>query len=635
MGELTAVPSTESTAPATGRTPWGWAGPAFALVALVLLAYLPAFRGGWIWDDDHYVTRNTTLRTADGLRRIWFEPKASPQYYPVTFTSFWIEQKLWGPNPAGYHVTNALLHAAACVVLWRILRRLNVPGAWVIAAAWGAHPVNAESVAWVTERKNVLSGLFYLSALLVYFHPTRPPKRPATTPSDPDAAPPIDPDTANFAYARFGSPAYWTALALFVLALLSKSVTATWPAVVLLIVWWKRGTIRPRDVLSLVPFFALGLAMGAVTSLVERFHVGAGGDEFAYSLAQRCTIAGRVIAFYAAKDVLPVNLSFIYRKWDVEPWQWVFPLAVAAVVAALYFARRRLGRGPLTAVLFFIGTLVPALGFINVYPMRFSFVADHFQYLASIGVVALVVGTFARWWRARGRVPAVLLLAILVALTWQRNTVLASAEHLWADTIRKNDRAWMAHTNLGILRLDRGEARLAARVPADDDLRAAAAEFDATRALRPDLVEPYLNLGRVAELRGDTVTAERWLREAQRTAPESAEPHFHLGRVLVDTGRVGDGIAEYHRALDLNPRHEPARVNLGGVLAAQGKIDEAIEQYHKALEIDPDSLFARVNLGNALLAKGNKRDAAEQFRRAITIEPRLPQALDGLRAAEN
>ena len=338
---------------------------------------MPALRGGFNWDDDAYVTNNLTLRSVHGLSQIWGQLTATPQYYPLVFTSFWLEYHLWGLNPLGYHVVNVLLHALAAMLLWRVLVRLQLPGAWLAAGIFALHPVAVESVAWVTERKNVLSAVFYFAAALAYLRW----RDDGTT------------TTGLRATSSWRSLVlYLLSLALFICALFSKTVTASLPAALLLVIWWKHGRIAGRDVWPLLPFFVAGAALGLVTSWLERTHVGANGPEWALSFFDRCLIAGRALWFYAGKLFWPANLTFIYPRWQIDPgiwWQWLFPAAAIALVMILWSLRGRIGRGPLVAVLFFAGTLLPALGFANVYPMRYSFVADHFQYLASVGLIVL------------------------------------------------------------------------------------------------------------------------------------------------------------------------------------------------------------------------------------------------------
>ncbi|HEX4342912.1 MAG TPA: O-GlcNAc transferase, partial [Verrucomicrobiae bacterium] len=327
------------------------------LVVATFIAYQPMWHAGFIWDDDAYVTNNQTLHDLNGLKQIWLEPKATPQYYPLVYTTFWLEYHTWKLNPLGYHVVNVLLHALGSLLLWRVLKRLALPGAWLAAAIFALHPVNVESVAWVTERKNVLSAVLFFAAALAYL---------------------------RFDGLAESKKRLWTwwcaALLLFIGALLSKTVACSLPAALLLVCWWKKGRVTMADVLPLIPFFIMGLGLGLHTAWLEKHHVGASGAEWSLSFIERCLIAGRALWFYAGKLVWPSQLTFIYPRWQIGTgvwWQWLFPLAVLAVVVTLWRARKRLGRGPLVAVLFFAGTLLPALGFFDLYPMRYSFVADH------------------------------------------------------------------------------------------------------------------------------------------------------------------------------------------------------------------------------------------------------------------
>ena len=327
--------------------------PGLLLIAATFIAYQPVWHAGFVWDDDAHVTR-PILRSLHGLWRIWFEPGATQQFYPFLYSAFWVEHRWWGDSAAGYHLANVALHAAVACLLHRVLRRLAVPGAFLAAAVFALHPVCVESVAWISEQKNTLSAVFYLSAALAYLRFDRERK------------------------------AGWFAagLGLFALAVLSKSVTATLPAALLVVFWWKRGQLSwKRDGLPLVPWFVLGAGAGAMTAWMERTHVGASGAAYALGGAERFLVAGRAVWFYLAKIFWPVDLVFVYPHWTVdvrELWQAVFPATALAAVAALFALRKRF-RGPLATALLFGGTLFPALGFINVFPFLYSYVADHFQ----------------------------------------------------------------------------------------------------------------------------------------------------------------------------------------------------------------------------------------------------------------
>ena len=508
------------------------------IILLVFLAYLPALHGGFIWDDDVYVTNNPTLHDLGGLQRIWFEVGAVPQYYPMVHTTFWLEYHLWGLHPMGFHLINVLLHATAAILLWQVLLRLRIQGAWLAAVLFALHPVCVESVAWITERKNVLSAVFYFAAALAYLR--------------------------FVAWAEPGGPNrlrwhwYLVALVLFMAALLSKTVTCTLPTALLLVCWWKQGRVQRGEILPLLPFFALGVGLGLLTAWIEKYHVGAQGAAWSLTLADRCLIAGRALWFYAGKLVWPAHLTFIYPRWKIESavwWQWLFPVAAAGVVAGLWLARRRLGKGPLVAVLFFAGTLGPALGFVNVYPMRYSFVADHFQYLASVGLITLCAAGLARI----PRIIPTTLVVLLGALAWQQAGIYRNPETLWRDTLSKNPDCSMAHNNLGSLLYDQGHME--------------------------EAMEHY--------------------RKAIQNDPNNYEALNNLGIALGTQGQFDEAIENIHKAIQIKPNFSGALVSLGIALASRGQFDEAIGNFRQAIQIDPNNCEALNNLGNAFAAGGS------------------------------
>jgi tetratricopeptide (TPR) repeat protein len=621
-------PATKSERPPPTRE-WiaVWLGA--LLVALMLIVYLPALRGGFNWDDDAYVTNNLTLRNVLGLSQIWGQLTATPQYYPLVYTSFWLEYHLWGLNPLGYHVVNVLLHTLAAMLLWRVLVRLQVPGAWLAGGIFALHPVAVESVAWVTERKNVLSGVFYFTAALAYLRWQDYRTTAHRTTND----------------ERGSIILYLLSLALFICALFSKTVTASLPAALLLVMWWKHGRIAGRDVWPLLPFFVAGGALGLLTSWLERTHVGANGPEWALSFFDRCLIAGRALWFYAGKLFWPANLTFIYPRWQIDPgiwWQWLFPAAAIAVVMILWSLRTRIGRGPLVAVLFFAGTLFPALGFANIYPMRYSFVADHFQYLASAGLIVLATAGLTRLFRP---VPfaAVVVPLLLALLTWKQSAIYADQKTLWLDTLAKNPAGWMAHNNLGTvlegeghidealshyeeavhLKPDHAEAHnnLGNTFYKKGRTDAAILEYREAIRLKPDYATAYGNLGTALGAQGRNDEAMKQFRESIRLNPLDGRAHYNFGIVLFKNNQADDAIKEFQEAVRLLPDYANARVNLGIALGSAGRLDEAVAQFQEAVRSKPDFAEARSDLGIALLKKGQIDEAINQFQEAIRLKP--------------
>jgi len=505
-----------------------WAGAALVLAALIW-AYAPAERGGFIWDDSGHLTA-PELRSTEGLGRIWFELGATQQYYPLLHTAFWVEHRWWGDNPLGYHWANLLLHAGAAFLAWQVLRRLAVPGAGLAAALFALHPVQVESVAWISEQKNTLSAIFYLGALLAYLR--------------------FD-DSRRRAWYAF-------ALVLFLAGLCSKTVTATLPAALLVIFWWKRGRLDPRgDVLPLLPFFLLGAGAGLLTAWFERALIGAQGADFALTFAQRATLGGRALWFYAGRLLWPAHLSFVYPRWDLPPGgSWGWPLTAVAVVVALWRGRKR-ARGPLAAVLLFAGTLFPVLGFFNVYPFVYSFVADHFQYLASLALLALAAAglaglraSFSPVGRFLSGVLMALLPAGLALLTWQQCRAYSNVAVLYRATLIQNPSAWLAHDNLGLLYAAVGRAPEARM------------HFAATVALEPDYFGAYNNLGILLFQSGQTSAAAAQFQAALRLRPADPETHNNLGNVLYFAGDFMGATRQYAEALRLRPDYPEARANL-------------------------------------------------------------------------
>jgi tetratricopeptide (TPR) repeat protein len=581
------------------------------LLLVTLAAYLPVWHGGMLWDDDAHLTR-ASLRSLSGLWRIWFDLGATQQYYPVAHSAFWVMHRLWGDATLGYHLVNIVLHACSAWLVFLILRRLAIPGAMLAAAIFALHPIEVESVAWMTELKNTLSGVGYLGAMLAYLH--------------------FDSSRARRMYL--------TAIALFVLALLSKTVTATLPAALLVIFWWQRGTLRWReDVAPLVPFLGVGAGLGLLTAWVERTQIGAEGAAFQFTIIERCLIAGRAFWFYLWKLVWPTNLTFIYPRWHVSQqvaWQYIFPLAAIALAIGLWMYRNT-SRAPLAAMLFFAGTLFPALGFFNVYPFIYSFVADHFQYLAGLGPIVLfsaALATIATRWPARSTaiVAAVALIVCAPAavLTWNQTHEYADAETLYRTTLERNRDCWMAYINLGKLRQD--EARARGNDPAL--LEQALSMFQKAVSIEPRISQAHNNLGALLLTMGRDEDALAEFRKAVDLKPSDPEVHQNISLALQRLGRTEESAAEAQASLKLQPDQAAAHLTLADALQSQGRLDEAIREYAAALQLAPDDAEARNNYGSALAKAGRMDEAMAQFQEGVRLNPLAFHALNNLGSVE-
>ena len=581
--------------------PLAWAGgftrpgalAALALGLLVIGCYFPAFFAGFVWDDEAF-TEAAAVREVSGLWRIWSSPRAienEGHYWPLVYTTFWLEHKLWGLAPAGYHAVNVALHLANTLLLWRLAERLAVPGAWLLAAVFAVHPLHVESVAWVIERKDLLSGLFYLAAFLVWVRFTeespdtggsadaalRETRRPSVR--DRLSGRPRLPGRRHLPRRR-----YFLALALYVCAMLSKSIAVTLPAALLIVQWWKRGRVTGADLLRVAPFFAAGLAIAIVD---VSFYSAREPVSLGFSPVERLLIAARALWFYAGKLLWPAELVVIYPHWEVsvtDPLAWACVAAGMALAAALWFLRHRIGRGPLAGVLLFAVTLSPVLGFVDYGYMQFSFVADRYQYLAGIGLTAVLVGAAAHGagrlpevWRKGAAGIAAVALAVLGALTWRQAEIYRDEVTFFTWIVSHNPAARGAQGNLGtaLLEAQRPEEALAA------------------------------------------------IRIAMKQDPDDVKPHANAGAALVRMRRLEEAEEQLRRALELDPHHTIALQNLAESLRKQGRLEEALEYYRAAMETDAENPMPHAGMGDALLRLGRYEESLRSFDRALALEPGL------------
>jgi len=570
-----------------------------ALIVATAVAYLPAWNGKPIWDDNAHITQ-PELRSWHGLVEVWTQVGATQQYYPLVHSVFWIEQKLWGDSVLGYHLINIFLHGFAAIVLLRILLRLKVPGAWLAAGLFALHPVQVESVAWISEIKNTLSGLFFFCSILAYLN--------------------FDQNRSRVAY--FGS------LALFLFGLMCKTAIAPLPAIILAVLWWRRGRLRLRDdVVPSLPFFGLGIGAGLFTAWVERNFVGAHGTVFQLSILQRCLIAARDFWFYLFKLLWPVKLTFIYPRWQISGaiwWQYLFPLTLILLLALIWRLRKK-NRGPLAAVLVFLGLLFPALGFINVYPFIYSFVADHFQYLACVGPLTLFAAgmTMALDSIAPGKVllrPTIsfLLLLTLGALSWRQCRDYRDIETLWRTTIARNPDCWMAYSNLGSF--------LSARGNVDEAIR----DFRKALELWPNQSKDHNNLGKALVQKGRIAEAMDHFQTALRVSPEDPDTESNIGAASLQQGDADEAISHLRRAVEKWPRHAQGHINLGNALLQNREIDAAIAEYEKTLAVPFDHAESHYSIGTALRQKGDVEEAIVHYRKALELRPDYANAHNNL-----
>ena len=570
---------------------------------LVVVSYLPAMLwGGFVWDDK-ILTNAEPIQEVSGLWQIWFSPSAIGEeghYWPLVYTTFWLEHKLWGFDPTGYHIVNVLLHLANTLLVWHILRRLAVPGTWMVAAVFAVHPLHVESVAWVIERKDVLSGLFYLAAVLAWMRFVEQPR-----------------------LRRYA----WS-LVLYAAALLSKSIAVTLPVALLIWHWWQQGRVTSTDLLRLVPFGVVGLV---ITVGDLSFYQSVEPLSLGYSLTERTLIAARALWFYAGKLLWPSELAVIYPLWDIrvsDPLAWGYLAAAVTLVVVLWHFRRQLGRGPLAGALFFVVTLSPVLGFVDYGYMQFAFVADRFQYLAGIGFMAVVIGSAAYGvrrlsglWQKGALGIGVVVLVVLGLLTWRQASIYRDNETLHRHIIALNPQARDAHLNLGIILYNQGryeEALDAARIAVEQ---------------RPDYSRTHANLGAALNELGRYEEAELHLRRAIALNPQEWHAHLNLGEASYKQARHEEALEATRVVIEQAPYLSEAYANLGVILKALGRYDEAIDALAQAAVLDsasPQAAELHVHMGQAAQKNGQPEAAAGYYIQALELDPHHAQALHWL-----
>ena len=581
-----------------------WKSPvagAALIMLLTVVVYNPALRCGFIWDDDAHLTANPAMTAPHGLRMIWSSLAVS-RYYPLTLTSFWVQRRLWGLNPMPYHLVNIALHAINGVLIFFLLRRLRIPAAWLAATLWVLHPVNVESVAWITELKNTQSGLFFFLSALCFLR-----------------------------FDEQKNPRWYTlALVCGVAAMLSKPSTVVLPAALLLCVWWQRGYWRRTDLLRIAPLFGLALGMSALTVVEQRGHIlRTGVTEWKLGVVERFIIAGKVVWFYAAKLLWPAPLTFVYPRWEIDTVSLASWVPLAGLVAASVFLWRRRrqpwARASLFGCGYFVAALLPVMGFFNVFYFRYSFVADHFQYLACIGLIALTASAGAAMYeragqqgRDLGRLAAALVLVLLAVSTWKQARIYQNQETLWRDTLAKNPAAWMAHNNLSAILIQQGK------------IEEGMWQSEQALRLNPDYADAHNNLGNALLQAGQVTEALAHLQQTVRLIPNSALARYNLGNALLQAGRIKESMEQYEQALQLNPDYTDAHNNLGNALLQAGQATEALAHFQQALRLKPDSAAVHCNLGIALEQTGNVREAAQHYQQALRISPDFAKARNAL-----
>ncbi|MBN1384658.1 MAG: tetratricopeptide repeat protein [Elusimicrobia bacterium] len=505
------------------------------MVILTFTVYFPAIRGGFVWDDYKSFVNNPLVVRPDGLKQIWFSTK-NMDYWPLTYTTFWLERRVWGLNPAGYHLINVTLHTINAILIWLLLTRLGVRWAWLAAAIFALHPVNVESVAWITERKNVLSGMFYFLTIFTYL---------------------------KFDYDK-NRRWYIISIILFILALLSKTSTVMLPVVLLLCHWWLYNSIRKKDIYEIIPFFGLSVLMSYVTLWFAQNRSIRGVEIWTAGLPERIILAGKNFWFYLGKIFFPYKLTFVYPRWTTEPDMIIsyIPVTAVLITGILLWRKRQKWAKPLFMGFGYFGvTLLPVLGFFNVYFMRYSFAADHWQYLANIGIIALAISgiaLFSEKIKSLSYIAGIPIIITLGILTWKQELIYKNEETLWLDTINKNPGTFMAHNNLGVIYSKRNEHEKAFK------------EYQKAIELNHNDAETHINLGNFYfDYQKNYPKALLEYKKAIALKPNDAGMHYNLGLLYYSAKQYKKALREFKIVLNLNPDYK----------LAQDKINEIIDKF--------------------------------------------------------
>ena len=641
------------------------------VLAVTFWVYSPAFHGDWLWDDSVLIVDNPLMSDPGGLRKIWIEPGVLKDYYPVTFTLQRLEWQWFGMHRLGYHLVNISLHALSALLVWRLLEKLGVRGAWCGGVLFAVHPVMVESVAWISELKNTLALPPLLLAMLYW----------------------ID-------YDERRSPRdYRQAMILFAVAMLCKGTEMMLPAVLLLHAWGKRGRISVADGKAVAPFFGVALVLGGLGAWLEHHHAGT-LDFVSTGWTERLATVGVQIFFLLSLCVFPVHLLPIYpnalisRPTVLDLWPW---LSLAILAGLIWQHRHTWGRHVGLGLGFFLLFCAPALGFILMDAEKMIWSMDHLVYVPAIGVIGLAAAGLdwaeARVSRtARGLVAALasLLLAVLAVGSHAYAGLFGHAEALWTYAAKENPADWMVYTNLGAALADQGRffeavplyqksIALNPRYPeshyalavANDHLghdEQAIIEYKETLERDPNLIQAYEDLGNAlgkahryeeaiasfeeavrinsgvatdhfslgtlyAEVHRYADAADQFAQAVQLDASQ-AKYHDALANVLLNLNRLPEAAAELNEVIQLDPGNEKAHSDLGVSLARMRRIPEATQEFQTALQINASDAGAHVNLGAIYLMTGRFAEAAAECEAALRIQPNLAQAQQNLARAQ-
>jgi Tfp pilus assembly protein PilF len=563
------------------------------LLALVFVCYRPQLPGNFIWDDRLVLQELNPLINGELTPwTIWFQTD-----FVLANFGFWAEWLAWGEHPLDYHVVNLVLHGLSAWLLWRLLVRLRIPGAWFAAAVFAVHPVCVNSVARIAELKNTLSLVFFLLAFWLYLRGEEAGRGEAG---------PVRPSGPGWWSHEFGwCLAAWLA---FLLGLFSKTTIITLPVLLLLCAWWQRGRLTRADGVRTAPFFGVAVVFGLMSAWFQQHQALAGAVLAPMGGGDRLAVAGHDVWIYAGKVLWPAGLSVVYPWWQPMrgPGGWLPPAGVAGVLLAGWIWRRTWGRHLLFGFGAFTVALFPALGFFDAQFQTWFQVSDHLQYLPMIGLVALAAAALASHLSRTVYVPvAAGVVVVLVSLSCQRARVFAGNETLWRDTLAKNPGAWMARNNLGVI------------LAKQNHWPEAREQFEASLAELPGNPVAEVDLGTLLAAQGDLAGARDHFQAALAKQPVNGEARAGLAQVLARLGEARSARTQYEVALQLESR-TGTRLQFAAFLYQTGDYAESARQYQRALAADLEQVEPLNNLAWLLATcpEGEVRNGAAAVRYA-------------------
>ncbi|GEM_PF-307767 len=567
---------------------------AMCLLGLTVLIYSPALQGGFVFDDIGHLRDDRRIRTFAGLIKIWLYPQQDyqHQWYPLTSTTFWLMHRLWGFHTLGFHLVNVCFHACNALLLWRLLKQLNVPGSYWAAMIFAVHPVNVQSVAWIIELKNVQSCFFYLLSAVTFVHFI------------------LHRGKVNWGW-------YVLSILLFACALLSKAATSSLPLGLLLILIWKRREHIWRDLLLLIPFIVMGTFFaGYVKHLEENF--SGEGVELGLHAMDRFALFGQTLWFYATQLVLPIDIQFIYPKWTVDGtqiMQWLPNIGLVLVVMLFVKLRKKWNVGPLVGLLYFFLAIGP-LAFVSVAYMRFSYVANHWVYWASLSFLTLMATAVYQMFTSRKLQLAVMLIIVLVfgARSWFHASIYKNQTIVWRHVLQACPTLAIAHLNL------------ANSIRGDDD-DGSFRHYQTALVYNPHSFNTRFSLGTLYLQHDDAMLCRFYTTQALIYYPQNPFFRYQNARAKITLGQVKDGQAILEKTLKRFPDQFESVVLLAHTYLIENRVNEAAVLAQRAVKIDPDDKQTHGILGMVQARRGQFDQAKTNLLTAVMANPDF---VDGL-----